>query len=114
MDAVSITEVRDGILDNQIQSEGSVTGSLNSQQSALQDAEASLGEQLSSTTSSGSTAPASTTGLTQDLSNLFDSFQSLSTDPANLSERQSVVQSAQELAEQFNQVSSGLARSAPV
>src|SRR5580704_10156589 len=41
--AVSITEVRSSILDSQIQSEGSVTGSLNAQQSALQQVEAQLG-----------------------------------------------------------------------
>jgi flagellar hook-associated protein 1 FlgK len=107
--AVSITEVRDSILDNQIQAEGSVTGSLTAQQTALQNAESTLGEQLSSTTSSGSTAPASTTGLTADLSNLFNAFQSLSTQPANLAQRQATVQSAQQVAGQFNSVSSGLA-----
>lgn len=107
--AVSITEVRDSILDNQIQAEGSVSGSLTAQQNALQNAESSLGEQLSSTTSSGATAPASTTGLTSDLSNLFNAFQSLSTQPANLAQRQATVQSAQQVAGQLNSVSTGLA-----
>jgi flagellar hook-associated protein 1 FlgK len=46
--------------------------------------------------------------LTADLSSLFGSFQSLSTDPANLSDRQSVVASAQQLSTEFNQVSSQL------
>jgi flagellar hook-associated protein 1 len=105
--AVSITEVRSSILDSQIQSEGSVTGSLTAQQNALDQAEAELGEQISS--SAGNSTDTSATGLTADLSSLFSSFQTLSTDPSNLSNRQGVVQSAQELSAQFNTVSSGLA-----
>ena len=41
---VAIQEVRDALLDGQIVSETSTGGSLNAQQHALQDAEASLGE----------------------------------------------------------------------
>ena len=59
-------------------------------------------------TSSG-TSTASISGLAQSLSDLFNSFQSLSTDPASLSQRQAVIGSAQELATQFNQTSSQLA-----
>ncbi|MGA2747700.1 MAG: flagellar hook-associated protein FlgK [Verrucomicrobiota bacterium] len=104
--ATSITEVRDALLDNQIQAEGSVTSSLTAQQTNLQNAEAYLDEQISSTSSS--TTPDSANGLAADLSNLFGSFESLSTDPSDLSLRQTAVQSAQEIATQFNQVSSQL------
>ena len=51
-----------------------------------------------------STGTSSPSGLTADLASLFDSFQSLSTDPASLIDRQSVVASAQQLATEFNQV----------
>ena len=44
-DVVSITEVRDHLLDSQIRLENSVTGSYTAQQSALQNAECYLGEQ---------------------------------------------------------------------
>ncbi len=101
---VSIAEVRDGLLDNQIQSENSATGSFTAQQSALQNAEAYLGEQITNT--SGASA-ASANGLAAKLSNLFNSFSSLTTgagDPAV------VVQSAQEVATQFNQVSANLSQ----
>jgi flagellar hook-associated protein 1 FlgK len=109
VDAVSITSMRDALLDAQIAAEGSVTGSLTSQQSALQEAEAYLDEELSSTSTSSSTSAAtSSNGLTADLSNFFSSLQTLSTDPGNISDRQAVIQSAQQLTEQFNQVSSGL------
>jgi flagellar hook-associated protein 1 FlgK len=101
-----ITEARNPLLDIQIQNETSVTGSLNAQQTYLQNAEAYLNEQISSTTSSAT--PDSANGLAADLSNLFDSFQSLSTNPSDLSLRQTAVQAAQQVAGQFNQVSAQL------
>jgi flagellar hook-associated protein 1 FlgK len=71
----------------------------------LQDAEASLGEQITSTGTSGAS---STTGLAQGLSNLFNAFQALSANPSSLSQRQTVVQTAQALASQLNTVASQL------
>ena len=109
VEGVSITEVRDSILDSQIQSEGSVAGSLTAQQNALQNSEAQLNEQISSQSASSNGAGTSPNGLDAQLSNLFNAFQSLSTDPSSLSQRQAVVQSAQQVAGQFNQVSAGLA-----
>lgn len=101
-----ITESRNPLLDSQIQAEASVTGSLNAQQNSLQNAEAYLDEEISSTSSSA--APDSPNGLATDLSNMFNAFQSLSTDPSDLSLRQSAVGSAQYVTAQLNQVSAQL------
>ena len=100
-DVVSISEARNNLLDSQIQAENSATGSYAAQQSALQNAEAYLGEQL---TNSGSSA-ASAGGLAAMLSNLFNSFSSMTTGTGNPA---TVVQAAQEVATQFNQVSASL------
>jgi len=100
--AVSIQQVRDALLDNQIKSETSVTGSLAAQQLALQNAEAGLGEQISGTSATGQD------GLSAGLSNLFSAFQALTTAPTSLAQRQVLIQTAQGLATQFNQVSSRL------
>ena len=105
--AVSITDLRNALLDAQIQAEGSVTGSLNSQQTALQQAEAYLNEQLSSASGTASST-SSPNGLAADLSNFFGSLQTLANDPTNISDRQAVAQSAQQLTQQFNSVSAGL------
>ncbi len=102
----SITESRNPLLDTQIQAEASTTGSLTAQQTNLQNAEAYLDEQISST--SNSATPSSPNGLATDLSNLFDSFQSLSNEPSDPSLRQAAVQSAQQVTNQFNQVSTQL------
>lgn len=104
--AISITEVRDALLDGQIQTEAGVTGSLNSQQQALQQAEAALGEEITNQSTSGSDS--SPNGLAAGLSNLFDALQSLSASPSSTSLRQAVIASAQQLATQFNQVNSQL------
>ncbi len=108
--AIAIQQVRDALLDSRIQAEGSVSGSLTAQQSALQNAEAALGEQLDTgaTGTSGAGAGSTQNGLAEGLSNLFNGFQSLSTNPSSLSQRQVVIQNAQDLATQFNQVNSQL------
>jgi flagellar hook-associated protein 1 FlgK len=100
----AITETRNAMLDSQITAENSATGSYTAQQSALQNAEAYLGEQLANT-SSGTSSP---NGLAAGLSNLFDAFSSLSTDPTNSASIQTVLQSAQQVTNQFNQVSANL------
>jgi len=104
--AVSITSAINPLLDAQIQSENSATGSLTAQQSGLQNAEAYLDEQISSTSSSA--VPDSPNGLTSALSTLFTSFQGMETDPSNPSLQGTAVQNAQNLAQQFNQISSQL------
>ena len=108
VEAVSINSLRDALLDAQVAAEGSTTGSLTAQQSALQQASAYLDEELSNSSSSTGAA-SSANGLTADMANLFSSLQTLSTDPSNVSDQQAVVQSAQQLTDQFNQVSEGLA-----
>jgi len=105
-DAVAITEVRDALLDAQIRNETSVTGSLQSQQTALQYVQAALGEQLSSSGATGTVG--SDGGLDNDLSGLFNSFQALSANPSSLTNRQTVISAAQQLAAQFNQVNQQL------
>jgi len=109
VDAVSIQQVRDALLDGQITSETSITSSLNAQQSALENAQANLGEQLASASSTGS---GSQYALAQGLSDLFNAFQSLSSNPSSLPQRTVLIQKAQALATQFNQVSSNLFQSA--
>ena len=86
-----ITEIRDPFLDTQIQGEASTTGSLTAQQTNLQNAEAYLDEQISSTTAS-----------------MFAAFQGLTTDPSNLSLRTTATNAAQTVATQFTTVSGQL------
>ncbi|MFO1497063.1 MAG: flagellar hook-associated protein FlgK [Verrucomicrobiota bacterium] len=108
-EAVAIVRLRSDVLDLQIQDEISVTGSLEAQQSALQLAESGLGQELDRVgTGTEAGAAASSVGsshsLADDLSDLFGGFQSWSTDPASLAERQSVLMKAADLTTHFNQI----------
>ena len=105
-DAAAIENIRSNILDQQVATEKSVTGSLTAQQQALQMAETALGESLTSST--GSSGSTSSQGLSQGLSNLFNAFQSISSNPSDPSQRQSLVSTASGLASQFNQINQGL------
>ena len=104
-DAVAIVQLRSGIIDGQIQSETSVRGSLEAQQSALQFAQSSLGQQISTLSGADATdGVSSSQGLADGLAGLFSGFQSLSTDATSMGERQSLLQKASDLGTQFNQI----------
>jgi len=105
-DAVAIQQLRDSLLDQQIQGESSLTSFLQSRQTALQYAQAGLGEQLqgSTSTSDGTNDVGSTGGLANDLSGFFNSLQDLSTSASSLTSRQAVISQAQQLTNQFNQL----------
>ena len=106
IEAVSIQQVRDQLLDSQIRSEASVGGYWNSQQSALQNAQTQLNEFLNLSSTSGTSG--STAGLSGQLNNLFNAFQAVATSPTDPSARLSLVNAAQTLASGFNQASHNL------
>ena len=112
--AVSITQVRSALLDNQIQSEeGVYRDRLTAQQSALEDAETYLNEQIASQTATTNGSDTSPNGLTAAISGLFNAFQSLSgnpDDPATRNRRWSRRRRA--VTQQFNSISSGLGHGA--
>ncbi len=104
--AISIEQIRNTILDSQIQDETSVQGSLQAQQDALQYANADLGQQIDRSASAdpATAAQGGQVGLAGDLTALFNQFQSLSSDPSSLTERKAVLSQASSLATEFNQV----------
>jgi flagellar hook-associated protein 1 FlgK len=113
VDAVAIVQLRNYLLDQQITSESGTTGSLNAQQAALQYLQSSLGEQIdANSTNAASTnaanAASSQNGLAESLSDFFSALQSLSANPSSLAQRQAVVQAAQALTTQFNQIDARL------
>ena len=112
-DAVAITQLRDALIDRQIVSETSVRGAYEAKQQGLEFAQAALGQQIDrqATGAEGSAAASGVGGqhgIAEDLSDLFNAFQSLSTDPTSAIERQALISKAQNLTTQFNQVSSRL------
>lgn len=110
--AVAIQQLVNTLLNSQIQSQGSVSGYWNAQQSALQSAQTDLNEFLNGTGSTSSTSSASdsttSTGLSGQLSALFSAFQSLATSPTSMTARQALINQAQNLSATFNQVNTQL------
>jgi flagellar hook-associated protein 1 FlgK len=112
VNAAAIVQIRSDLLDGQIRTETSVGGYWTAQQSALQNAQANLGEfldrnadGLSGTASAGTGA---VIGLSDEISSLFSGFQSVATSPVSLTERQALLSQAQNLATRFNQTSQRL------
>ena len=100
--AASITSIRDALVDGQMLGELSIRGSLDSQQQGLQYIQSATGERLDR---AGADASGASNGIAKDLSDLFDSFQKISSpntnDPAA---RQTLVANAQDLATHLNQI----------
>jgi flagellar hook-associated protein 1 FlgK len=107
-DTSRISQIRDVLLDVQINAESSVTGSLEAQQRSLQYAQADLGQQLDRAASGaeGAAAAAQTGtqhGIGDSISDLFSAFQNLSTQPTSETERDIVLTKAATLADKFQQ-----------
>lgn len=114
VEATGIEQVRDTLLDRQIEVETSVTGSLEAQQRILQYTQAALGQQIDRQSSGANGAAAAQAagaqqGIAENLSDLFNAFQSASTNPTSLAERQVLLMKAQNLTGKFNQVDQRLA-----
>jgi len=108
LDAKSASQQRDAFLDQQLTKEISSTASLESEQAALQRAEASLGESISSTTSTSSST--SGAGISSQLDSFFNSFKSFAASPTDVGERQTLVQTAATLVNTFQQTDADLAQ----
>lgn len=106
-DSVAIVRLRSELLDRQITGETSVRGALEARQTALQYAQAGFGQQVDRLASGAEgTAAAQGIGgshsLSDSLTEMFNAFQSLSTNASSPAERQVVLQKAADLAAEFN------------
>jgi flagellar hook-associated protein 1 len=110
-EAVAVQQLRDSLIDSQIVSEASVSGSLDAQQKALEQMQTKVGQQIDRAASStdGTASVSGQNGLSDSLSDLFSSFQSLSAQPTSNEARQSVIDQAQDVVDRFHQISNGIA-----
>jgi flagellar hook-associated protein 1 len=105
----AIQQIVDSLLNDQIQSQASLTGFWDAQQRALQYAQTNLNEFLTGTTTDSTTSSStSSSGLSEQLNGFFNAFQSVATSPTSMSARQALVSQAQALASSFNQISARL------
>jgi flagellar hook-associated protein 1 FlgK len=98
-----IEQIRDYAIDKQLVEEKGVTAFLESKQRGLQMAESSLGQSLDRQSVNAGDAY-STFGISEGVTDLFNSFQSLSASPTSTAERQTALYSAQKLTDKFKSV----------
>ena len=109
LEALGIQQLRDALLDNQVVREISISASDNSLQQGLQRAQASLGENISSTAgASGSSS--NSAGLGAAMDNFFNAFQSLAAQPTDAGQRQALLQNASILIDNFHQTDDRVAQ----
>ncbi|MDD2765209.1 MAG: flagellar hook-associated protein FlgK [Opitutaceae bacterium] len=105
--AKSVAQIRDAFLDQQVAKESSIRNALQTEQEALQRAQAGLGESVAATSGSD-IATGSNSGLSAQLASFFDSFQSLAASPTDVGERQTLLQNAAILTDTFRQTDANL------
>lgn len=110
---VNVAQVRDALIDSQLRTEQSITGSLESKISALEFAQASLGQaidrqEFGTDGTAATQGSAGTSGIANSITGLFNAFQNVANDPTSLVERRVAIEKASNLAAQFNQFHSRL------
>jgi flagellar hook-associated protein 1 FlgK len=105
--AEGVTEIRSSILDAQVRNSDSSASYYSTLQSAYQQAQAALGQTVSSTT--GSSA-ASQSGLASAISGFFNAFQSYAASPTDTGQQQAVLEAANILTSQLQTTDQSLAQ----
>lgn len=93
LEALAIEQIRDALLDKQVTREISLTSKLETLSSALDSAQAGLGQSVDRTSSTDSTTTGSQ-GLAESMSAFFNSFESFAAKPTDAGEKQTLIQNA--------------------
>lgn len=109
IEAKTIQQLRDALLDKQVLREIGLTASVSAEDAALAKAQAALGESIDRAAATGSTST-SGGGLTAAITEFFSAFQAFAASPTDLGERQALLQRANILAESVNLADSRLAQ----
>jgi len=104
VEVLGIKQIRDQFLDIAVTRETSQTASLQAQQSALERAQANLGEQVDRAADSAFIGDAthSTNGISAALNGFFNAFDNLAANPTDAGAKQVLLQKADILANKFN------------
>ena len=112
IEAVGIQQMRDELLDGQVRDENSLTAASTTIDKYLQQAQAMLGEGTltqSSTVSTISSNTANPTGLAGMVDNFFNAWQSYSTDPVNVINKQQLIAATDNLVSSLHYTDTQLA-----
>jgi len=104
-----LEQIRDKVLDAAVIYENSITGYHEGKLAYLQQAENALGQTVDSQTIDAGGAYG-TYGISEGMTELFSSFQSLSVSPTSISERQTVISNAKKISTKLRTVDERLSR----
>lgn len=110
LEALGVQQLRDALLDRQVNREISLKSSFEAEQSAYQRAQAGLGQSIDRSTSASATGSSGDKGLAAALDDFFNAFQSLAARPTDIGERQTLVQKAAILTDRFQLADTRLAQ----
>jgi len=111
LEALSVEQLRDSLLDRQVMRETALKASFTAEQDILDRAQAGLGQSINrSSSTAASSSSASTGGLAGALDDFFNAFQSLAARPTDVGERQTLLQKAAILTDRFQQTDTRLAQ----
>jgi flagellar hook-associated protein 1 len=108
LQAKSIQQIRDTLLDSQVVREVSLTSSAKAGMNALAKAQAALGETIDRTSTTDGSRTSN--GLDVAISNFFNGFQALASQPTDLGTRQTLLQHASLLVDRFRLTDQRLAQ----
>ena len=100
----SVSQTRNAVLDQLVRQQAALTAGYKAAQTVLQQAQAGLGESITSgsTTSTNSSASTTTSGLSAALSDFFNAVQNLAANPTDAGARQTLIQQAQVVTDRFS------------
>jgi flagellar hook-associated protein 1 FlgK len=108
---VSVSQQRSAVLDQMVRQEASLTSGFTAQQDLLQQAQAALGENITSSSSSTSgSSTATESGLSSSIDAFFNAFENLAANPTDEGAKETVVEQAGVLTDRFQEIDQNLAQ----
>ena len=110
LQAMSIQQLRDSLLDQQVMRESSLSADYTAQQSAYQRAQAGLGQSVSGTDATSGSSSTTDNGIGAALDDVFNAFQGLAASPTDVGQRQTLLQKTAILTDRLQSADQSLAQ----
>lgn len=106
--SVTVSQSVSAALNQMVQLQDSLTSGYTAQQSVYQQAQAALGDSITSSSSSSSSTTATESGLDSALTSFFNAFSALAADPTDPGTMEALVEQAGILTDRFQEISQNL------
>lgn len=111
LEALGVQQLRDKLLDRQVVREAALTSYYEAQQKGYQRAQAALGQDVASASSTqGASSTTTDTGIAAAIDDFFNSFHSFAANPSDIGQRQTLLQNASILTDRIRLADTRLAQ----